>query len=487
MAGTDGSRTDRTARRVARGAGSVALWLLVWQLAAWTVGTALLVPGPLETLATFVRLAATAEFWGSVAWSSARIVGSFLASFACALALAALARRSSVAEALLRPPMSIVKATPVACIVVILLVWLGSARVVEAAVVLVALPAVYFSAYEALGEVDASRREMLRLFGVGAVRRALVLTWPSMTPFLLATCRMVVGMSWKAGVAAELIGMPLGSMGERIYQSKLLLETPSLFAWTAAVVLAAFVCERVFLALLELSAVLSRRLAVAASPRRRSDDWGYPREHGSEPREDPPAALALEGVDVSFGDRHVLSGASRSFPAGSRTCLTDPSGAGKTTALRLLAGLAEPDAGRVVRPARLSMAWQGTCLIEELSPTDNLLLVCGGALSRDATRSMLMDVLPSMVIDVPCSRLSGGERRRVELVRALAAPGSAVLLDEPFSSLDGAAHLRCASLVGRHLRGRTLVVATHDPDDALLLDAEVESVASEVAPAPSED
>ena len=119
---------------------------------------------------------------------------------------------------------------------VLLLIWVGSREVSGIAVFLMAFPALYLATVEGLGQVDEKLGQMLSVFGVGPVRRLLAHTWPSLLPYLVATSRNACGMAWKAGVAAELIGTPLGSMGERIYQAKILLETADLFAWTVIVV-----------------------------------------------------------------------------------------------------------------------------------------------------------------------------------------------------------------------------------------------------------
>ena len=115
--------------------------------------------------------------------------------------------------------------------VVLLLIWLGSARVSIAAVFLMALPGVYFSLAEGLAQVNKPLEQMFRLHGVRGWRLFCAHTWREVLPFVLSCARAVIGMSWKAGVAAELIGMAVGTVGERIYQAKLLIETADLLAW----------------------------------------------------------------------------------------------------------------------------------------------------------------------------------------------------------------------------------------------------------------
>lgn len=227
-------------------AGAVAaFWLAVWVLVAALVAQPLILPGPGAVALALLRLICDAGTWAILAGSGARILGGLALAAVCGGLLAGISVRSRAFARLVAPALSFVKATPVACVVVLLLIWLGSARVSIAAVFLMALPGVYFSLVEGLSQVDKPLEQMFRLHGVRGWRLFCAHTWREVLPFVLSCARAVIGMSWKAGVAAELIGMAVGTVGERIYQAKLLIETADLLAWTVLVVAASWACERV--------------------------------------------------------------------------------------------------------------------------------------------------------------------------------------------------------------------------------------------------
>lgn len=117
------------------------------------------------------------------------------------------------------------------------------------------------------------------------------------------------------------------------------------------------------------------------------------------------------------------------------------------------------------------MQFQDARLVEAMTAEQNVLLCSAGALSAGEARALLAELLPEEALRRPVAELSGGQRRRVELVRALAHPSAAVVLDEPFASLDAASHEAAAAFVLRHLAGRTLLVVSHAPGDVGLLGA----------------
>jgi NitT/TauT family transport system permease protein len=271
----ESNKPDVAPRGVLRRAGAVAFWLLVWQLVSMAVGSELLLAGPVTVIVRLAQLVPTAAFWSTVGFSLARIAAGFAVAFLLGLVLGLLAQRWHALAELLAPAVSFLKSVPIVCVIVLLLMWVGSVRVSAIAVFLAVFPAIYFSVLEGRLAADPRLGELLRVMGVPGWRRFLADIWQQLLPYLVATCRNACGMAWKAGVAAELIGSPRGSMGERIYQSKLLLETGDLFAWTIVVVALSWVCEKAFLALLRstggwaLAASVPRAAAAQRQARRR--------------------------------------------------------------------------------------------------------------------------------------------------------------------------------------------------------------------------
>lgn len=434
-------------------AGAVAaFWLAVWVLVAALVAQPLILPGPGAVALALLRLICDAGTWAILAGSGARILGGLALAAVCGGLLAGISVRSRAFARLVAPALSFVKATPVACVVVLLLIWLGSARVSIAAVFLMALPGVYFSLVEGLSQVDKPLEQMFRLHGVRVWRLFCSHTWREVLPFVLSCARAVIGMGWKAGVAAELIGMAVGTVGERIYQAKLLIETADLLAWTVLVVAASWACERVLVWLLRVSGPVAWGAAVRAHG------------HGLRGRARAAGDGAAAELALAVGDRApwapALDGLVLNVPAGGRICVMGASGMGKSTLLSLAAGECAP----------CSMVFQDARLVESASALDNVLVCADARADASSATALLRLLVPGIDVHARVAELSGGQRRRVEIARALLCPGDAVILDEPFTGLDTAARDACAEVVLDLLDGRMLLLATHDAADAQALD-----------------
>lgn len=442
-------------------AGAVLFWIAAWQLASMAVGSEFVLAGPLDAVAALARLLPSAEFWRSVAFSLIRIVGGCASAYLVAVPLALAAASHPAVRTLLQPAMGAIKGTPIACTVVALLIWFGSGNISAIAVCLAVLPVVYFGVLQGADRADPRMRDLFRAFGAPAPVRLLAQTWPQILPYLRAASQSALGMSWKAGVAAELIGVPTGSIGERIYQAKLLLETADLFAWTIAVIAIAWICELVALRALDASWPAFARLALRF--RRRASD--QPRPSGPSARAGAPVFSA---ASLACGHDGAIACGPFDFTLcpGDIACAEGPSGAGKTTLLDTIAGELAPLSGEAVRKAAtVARVYQDTRLVEDLSAIDNLLLVASADFSSSSARERLEELLPADAADVPVKRLSGGQRRRVELARAFAATSDLVLLDEPFTGLDPRARDFARAHILSHMHGKAVLISAHDASE----------------------
>ena len=222
---------------------AVAFWLVAWQLLAWAVNSRIVLVGPLEVLARLGSLVVTAGFWASVATSLGRIGLGFLGGVACGLVLAALAARSRVVRALLAPLMGALKAVPVASFVILVLLWVSSSELSVVISWIMAMPIVYTNVLEGIEQTDAGLLEMAEVFGVGALERVRMVYLSQVLPYFRAAVSLALGLSWKAGIAAEVIGLPDLTIGEHLYDAKVYLDTPDLFAWTVAIVVVSVALE----------------------------------------------------------------------------------------------------------------------------------------------------------------------------------------------------------------------------------------------------
>ena len=178
-------------------------------------------------------------------------------------------------------------------------------------------------------------------------------------------------------------------------------------------------------------------------------------------------AVELKNISKAYGEKQVLSGFSRLFQEGETTCIMGASGCGKTTLLRLLLGLEIPDSGEILgmEGRKKSAIFQEDRLVDSISASANLRLV-SPALSRSQAEQLLTDVGLGDSLHQPVRELSGGMKRRVAILRALAADCDILLADEPFVGLDDATKQQTMELFRQCTQGKTVLLVTHEEREA---------------------
>ena len=185
--------------------------------------------------------------------------------------------------------------------------------------------------------------------------------------------------------------------------------------------------------------------------------------------------LEVKKINKIYNGKEILSNVSQVFEAGKIYCLMGPSGQGKTTFLRILAGLEAPDAGVVegIDGLPMSGVFQEDRLCEPVDAVRNVAMVCRRKDAAAWARGLLLQVLPEDSLSKPVSALSGGMRRRVAIIRALAADSEFIFMDEPFTGLDADTKTKVIQCILKNRNGRTLLVVTHQAEDAAALGAEI--------------
>ena len=219
------------------------IYLAVWEAASLLVGRELLLPAPLATVRRLFELLAKGESWAYAGLSLLRIMSGYLLGVIAGILLAVLTARSRYAESLLSPLRGVVKATPVTSFILLALLWLNSSLVPLFISFLMVLPMVWADTADAILHTDPRLVEMGRVFGLSRTKIVRKIFVPSVLPQFLAACTTSLGFAWKSGVAAEIIALPLRSIGYQLYEAKLRIETLDLFAWTLLVILLSMALE----------------------------------------------------------------------------------------------------------------------------------------------------------------------------------------------------------------------------------------------------
>lgn len=227
-----------------RKAAAVIVWIAIWECISQAVKNPFLLAGPLDTLQALAGLAVTVDFWLSILNTSVHILAGFITGSILGIGAAAAAHRSRIFSDFISPLIQVMKSVPVVSFVLMLLIWAGSRMLSFWIPLLVVLPILYLNTKKGLDATDAGMLEMAEVFGMRPAAKIRCIYLPQLRPYFTSAFSLALGMCWKSGVAAEVIGQPLGTVGNGLYRAKINLDTARLFAWTLVIILLSVMFEK---------------------------------------------------------------------------------------------------------------------------------------------------------------------------------------------------------------------------------------------------
>jgi ABC-type nitrate/sulfonate/bicarbonate transport system permease component/ABC-type nitrate/sulfonate/bicarbonate transport system ATPase subunit len=450
-------------------AAGIALLFALWALVS-LVGRSF-VPGPWTTLADTVVLLARGETWRQVGITMMRVCLGFVAGYAAGVATGMAVGSRRGVDALLKPTVLFFQGMPPLLWAIPIVVVLGIGHLpVILVIALIIFPNVTVTVAEGMRTLPRELGEMLSLFAPGPRARLRELIVPHLRPFLAAALKVGIVLGVKASVTAEYFGANngIGFQIQAAYQS---LQIRRLFAWALVLILVILVFNRVLPRLGGLASRIARAPGRGAAAACRIEDIRELKSIFVSKK--AGHRIVLHDVAYAWGRGDpIIAAASLGVNAREIAVVTGDSGVGKTTLLKLAAGLLPPDAGRIDLPRRIGFVFQDDRLLPWRTVAENtaLPLVYAGT-SRKSSLCFAQFLLNESGLaghegKLP-AELSGGMKRRAALARCFARIPDAIFLDEPFTGLHREARAALWQMFVRllSLHPVPVVVVTHFPEE----------------------
>ena len=218
-------------------------WLGIWEIAALIVGNSLLFPSPVDVLIRLGELIPTENFIVSVLMSLVRVSLGIIIAVLLGVCVSVLCAKFHFVYELLYPIITIIKSTPVASFIVLVILFMGRDIVPTFITVLMVFPIVWSNVYRGIKNTSLELREVCKVYSISKGKQLKSLYFPSVMPYFISAILSGIGLGWKAGIAAEVLCVPLRSIGRNLYEAKLYIETSDMFAWTVTVVIMSLLLE----------------------------------------------------------------------------------------------------------------------------------------------------------------------------------------------------------------------------------------------------
>lgn len=452
---------------------AICFWLFVWHFLSLKINSSIFLPSPEATYKALIRIGKRAGFWQTIFNTFSKIAKGFLLALIAGTFSAIISSFVKIIDVLVSPFMRLLKTVPVASFIILALLWVKSDKLSVLISFVMVTPVVYINILQSFDNVDNNLLEMADIFNVGLLRRLRFIYVPALVSGFMSACKIGLGFCFKAGIAAEIIGLPFQSIGSELYKSKLYLMTDELFAWTVVIVLMSVFFEGVCIYLLnKLSCIIEKTNISRKAENENKADKSH-KKKGEYEKLENNNILMIKEITKSYGKQKVLENISFNLNESERICIYGKSGIGKTTLLRIIAGLEKADSGKITFVGKVSMVFQEDRLLENTDVYTNLYCVLGSRFDKAEADMHLKEVGLEGVGNKIVSELSGGMKRRVAIVRCMMKSSEIILLDEPFKGLDTILKDNIIRYVVKYLNGRAVIMVTHDISEAEKIQAEI--------------
>lgn len=452
---------------------AICFWLFVWHFLSLKINSSIFLPSPEATYKALIRIGKRAGFWQTIFNTFSKIAKGFLLALIAGTFSAIISSFVKIIDVLVSPFMRLLKTVPVASFIILALLWVKSDKLSVLISFAMVTPVVYINILQSFDNVDNNLLEMADIFDVGLLRRLRFIYVPALVSGFMSACKIGLGFCFKAGIAAEIIGLPFQSIGSELYKSKLYLMTDELFAWTVVIVLMSVFFEGVCIYLLnKLSCIIEKTNISRKAENENKADKSH-KKKGEYEKLENNNILMIKEITKSYGKQKVLENISFNLNESERICIYGKSGIGKTTLLRIIAGLEKADSGKITFVGKVSMVFQEDRLLENTDVYTNLYCVLGSRFDKAEADMHLKEVGLEGAGNKIVSELSGGMKRRVAIVRCMMKSSEIILLDEPFKGLDTILKDNIIRYVVKYLNGRAVIMVTHDISEAEKIQAEI--------------
>jgi len=429
----------------------------VWQLVALQIGYPAIFPSLIDLIKQVGSLFISETFFITVFTTILRGILGFAFAFLFALVFATVAAFSEFWKAFFHPIIVITRSIPVISFILIFILWFSPPFLPVFIAFITMFPILFQNILTGLEQTDKKWLEMASVYGKTPFKQFINIYLPASKVIIFDGISTAMGFGWRAIIIGEVLAQPIHGIGTSMKHAQAFINVSELIAWTVVAISVSYLFEILirFIRSIRFTKILPKPTSSAFILNNQITEG---------------MNIEVQNVNKKYSDKFILLSFTSNFDNSVVSCVKGPSGKGKTTLLRMLAGLEKTDSGIITLPpsALLSYSFQDIRLLPWLTVSENVAFVVSAHTHKQEVCNLVTFLLEKMELSEHRYKypheLSGGEQQRVGLARALAAQSNVLLLDEPLTGLDAALKLRITHFLSEWIKAyRPVVVwATHE-------------------------